>query len=717
MFDLITTNNITEVCQTESCQHVAKTIKNNIDFNIDPCIDFYQYSCGSWIEHTELPPDRAQTSPLSDISLSHQQTLHDLLEGSYDDLINKVVTDDQLLLDDEDIDRENFDKVKQYYDACMDEDTLVNLGPTPIYPFLARQAQQTDLTDIIVSLLMDQDAPLFDIGVAPDDKHPTKHIMVVNQLVLNAPSKDYYEQTDLMDKYRQGLSKVVDAVIGTNQSDITRKTATQKNLTLLTYSDIEQAVQHSVDMEITLARMTVPIEEVRDPIRSYNSMDFSDFEDKYSFVDWKKLIRKLAPKDTNLPDTIIVTTPSYFDKVAEWFEKTPDATDILKNYFMVRYIYSRSSQLDPTTAGYVYDIDSGLFSGVTTKPPRWRHCVASTSLSFGDMLGRYFILVQFGGEDKRKDILTFLDTIHEAWGKRLSSLTWLDKQTLDKALEKLGKIRHKAAYSIHYPDLRSASSLATFYKDMTVNRKTYYDNVGRSNVWGIRQQWKKWGKPVDKDIFDMDAMEANAYYTPNDNEIVVPAGILTSPYYDDQVPDALNFGGIGMVVGHEITHAFDNSGQLYDGDGKLENWWTNATMEKFNEMKTCFIDQYSEFTEKDAGGKVYHVNGKLTLGENLADNGGVGVSYDAFMTLSKTKKQLSLPGLDFSPEQLLYVNYAQSWCTKATPQSRISAILSDEHSPERARINGVVQNSEAFSKLFNCPIGSPMNPTKKCSIW
>ncbi|CAO3591298.1 unnamed protein product [Absidia cylindrospora] len=272
----------------------------------------------------------------------------------------------------------------------------------------------------------------------------------------------------------------------------------------------------------------------------------------------------------------------------------------------------------------------------------------------------------------------------------------------------------KSMYSTVSPDIRSPLSLKTYYEDVAAKIKpdTQFDNNLAIATWMASEKWASLNQPVDKDKWFMVPQVVNAYFTPTFNQVVVPAGILQPPFFDMNSV-VLSLGGIGVVIGHELTHGFDNNGRLYDGDGVLTQWWSDETMEKFNNKAQCFIDQYNGFSIQGPDGQDHHVNGKMTLGENMADNGGISLAYEAF----SKNRQLRLSGMDVSPEALFFINFGRVWCEKTRPERAIQKILGDVHSPARVRVNAAVQNMPEFAKAFNCPANAPMNPTNKCKLW
>ncbi|CAO3627442.1 unnamed protein product [Cunninghamella echinulata] len=355
-------------------------------------------------------------------------------------------------------------------------------------------------------------------------------------------------------------------------------------------------------------------------------------------------------------------------------------------------------------------------SGKTIDPPRNCICVQRVNNGFGDLVGHFFVKKAFADNDKTAEkVKEFLDLIHVTYEERLKKVDWLDASTRGKALDKVKKMTLKSMYNTISPDITSPESLHKFYGNLDdcIHGNNQFNNSIAVTRWEIKKKWGKLNNKVDKDEWSMNPQDVNAYYSPNFNQIVVPAGILQPPFFDiNSMP--ISYGGIGVVIGHELTHGFDNSGRLYDGDGNLVSWWSNTTEQRFNEKSKCFIDEYSKFSIEGPDKKTYNVNGKMTLGENLADNGGISVSYEAF---NKQKDRQRLPGVNLTAEQLFFVNFGRVWCSKSRPEKAVQQILGDVHSPARARVNGAVQNIPEFAEAFKCAKGKPMNPVNKCKVW
>ncbi|KAI8379641.1 uncharacterized protein BYT42DRAFT_496200 [Radiomyces spectabilis] len=420
---------------------------------------------------------------------------------------------------------------------------------------------------------------------------------------------------------------------------------------------------------------------------------------------------------------LIVSSPEYIEKLhTELLDASTTRT--VQAYFMWRLIRSYSDALAEDIRKPVQRLTAKL-RGTNAKvtKPRWEICLDEVNASLGFMAGRYYVLDKFSGSSKKRAD-EFVQSIEEVFVDRLPELTWIDNVTRARAEEKVDNLMLKVGFPSAYPDVMSPVSLSDYYSELRMEPDSYFKNYLKSRTWDIVEQWRQVGKPPNKSKWLMNPQEVNAYYNPVFNEIVFPAGILQNPFFGNEYPDYLNYGGIGVVVGHELTHGFDNSGRHYDAEGRLVQWWTNETSKSFDEKAQCFVDQYSNFTVEGNNGRVVHVNGKLTLGENLADNGGLGEAYLAWKQRydsdrqSKKYNNARLPGLDnLTPEQLFFVNFGRIWCSKSTKEQAVQSALTDEHSPPKWRVNGAVQNSKHFANVFQCPVGTAMNPAKKCELW
>ncbi|KAI9475617.1 MAG: hypothetical protein EXX96DRAFT_638830 [Benjaminiella poitrasii] len=738
--------NTSSVCSTQECIETAKSILDDIDFNIDPCSDFYQFTCGNWLKNAIIPEDRTSNGTFEEINDININVMHDILEGTYEDAYQSLFSanaDDGFHIQDQaDADKENFETMKSYYNTCMNLSLINTLGPTPIYQEIAiiqthllpvsdneSQSFSEEYTEAIsqtLSLFSQYGmSTLFSVFVDADDRNPDMNVILFDQAALGLPSKEYYNDPSVLEKYRTGLNDILYKVLGnysngTEDAVFRDRESKRYGFQFWSQEEIADAVEDFIGFETQLANISLKNEDLQDPIKLYNPIKLSEFQSNYPLIDWTSIISSLLPSsDLAAQDTIIDRTPQYYESLHQWLSSGTIKVKALQRYFAIVYVINRIYALDETSRAAYRKMNGEISSGTSVAQPRWRTCVSYTSSTFSNVIGRYYTLKRFGGEAERLMAETLLTSIHEAWLNRLPNITWLDEQTRMRAIEKLNLITHKVGYNVKSPDLRQPNSIQTYNKGISVNKTSFYDTENSIALWYSKKMWKKAGQEIDKDEWFMSPQTVNAYYSPNTNQIVFPAGILQPTFYNSIYPDYLNYGGIGMVIGHELTHAFDSSGRKFDGNGNLINWWTNTTSIQFDEKAQCFIDQYSKFNITGPDNKTVNVNGKLTLGENLADNGGISASLSAYQKLAANRTtEPRLPGLEsLSSEALFFVNFGRAWCKKQRPQIAYQLIFTDEHSPAVARINGVVQNSAEFARVFNCPVGSAMNPADKCEMW
>ncbi|KAI9254860.1 hypothetical protein BY458DRAFT_442500 [Sporodiniella umbellata] len=429
------------------------------------------------------------------------------------------------------------------------------------------------------------------------------------------------------------------------------------------------------------------------------------------------------PLDARHPSQIIVTSPHYLGNVSRLMRE--ESSEDLEGFLVWKAVHAYASALGEPIRGPIRRLSAKLIGAdPKTIRPRWDTCLDEVNQSVGFLVGRYYVLDKFGGDAAKEYADAFVKSIKDVFVKRLPALPWLDSITRERAENKVNTLIRKIGYPDASPDVMSPHSLLVYYQRLALAENDYFGNYLNSREWAIQEEWNTLGKAPEKKIWLMNPQEVNAYYNPSFNEIVFPAGILQNPFFGSNYPDYLNYGGIGVVVGHELTHGFDNNGRHFDADGKLTQWWTDETSAKFDEKANCFVKQYGNFSMTDETGKQIYVNGKLTLGENLADNGGLRESYLAWKQQydsdreNKKYNNVRLPGLDhLTPEQLFFVGFGRIWCNKATPAQAKKGVLTDEHSPPKWRVNGAIQNSQHFADVYKCPVGSPMNPAHKCELW
>ncbi|KAI9317388.1 hypothetical protein BX666DRAFT_1856748 [Dichotomocladium elegans] len=740
MLGLVTASSLTQAttdCTNQACLASAQSIQSYVDTSVNPCDDFYQYTCRQWINSVEIPEDQAQIGTFRTTTDSVALTIQRILEGSYDDLLAQNLAPDFVTPTNEPVDRASFAQLQEYYQSCMNQEAVTNAGPSPLYAeigelqkaiawnsstkdhvFVPAQHAKV-LTNLLVDAANKLTETMVSFWVQADDMAPDKNAIFVYQPSLSLSSKEYYSQPSILETYKKSLVELVMAVFGAEKkSDIWIASAKKANVKLLTHEEVADLVSRVIDFETKLAEFSLKSEELQDPVKTYNPMTLDELEKAYPIMEWRTYLASFVPQGTPLPDKLINTTPAYFEKLTAWLTTGKVSLKTIEDYFKVRQMLSWTYSLDENTRQLLQNIHGQIISGSFKLRKRSRFCVDIINSSFGHGVGRYYVMTKFGGEASRKATDQFVMNIHKTWLDRLGKLDWLDDTTRAAAIDKVNKIKHKVGYSTVSPNVGSPESLKKWYAHINITA-SFFDNelsIAKSHV---RRAWEKVGRPVDKDEWHMFPQDVNAYYSPQTNEIAIPAAILQMPMYDLNCPAYLNYGGMGAIIGHELTHAFDNMGRMYDGDGFLRQWWSNQTTKMFETRSQDFVDQYNKFTISGPGGDV-HVNGKLTLGENLADNGGLAAAYTTFVNLwanLPSSDRTGLPGLDMTPEQLFFINYARTWCDKIRPEEALNRVYSDPHSPAQARVNGVAQNSADFAKAFKCDPGSPMNPVKKASVW
>ncbi|KAF9972589.1 hypothetical protein BGZ73_004290 [Actinomortierella ambigua] len=633
----------------------------------------------------------------------------------------------------------NLQKAQAEYRSCMDEKRLQALGRRPILNDL--QLLVTDIYPVRNSLL----APSFPGAKVPVSKLPTSLAIDRDRLtaaliqftkagddalfrVMTADSSEdpnyeeiyvasapltFMETSDYADmqgreELKNFLTKVFTLYLGVSQSRPDQTTE-------LTLKHASVLANHVLDFETKIANISV-----EGDISLYNVAP-QDITEIHPIVDWPRYIKAIFGNFTN----VNVPSVAYLTGLASILNETTDAQ--LQVYFAWRLILARYRGLSSEYRRPI-EIFMAIINGVDPNeaakaPNRLMTCFEVVNKDLGAIIGHFYLSVAFSAEASKKSE-EIIDALLETYRIELTELEWLDETTRQRALEKLDAMIEVIAYSRVNPDVSSSESLALYYSQLTINEDDYYGNQNRARAWRRAQRFSKAGKRKNRQEMDTTPQTVNAYYNPLLNQILFPAGILQKPIFATHDPEYLNFGSFGMIAGHEITHGFDNVGRTHGPDGKKTNWWTDESSAQFEEKAACFVNEYNKFSVQDPKGQTLYVNGTLTLGENISDNGGIKMAYSAWSRrlasdpMGKMYNNQLLPGLEkYTREQLFFVGFAQTWCVKATPSFLVKLIKTDEHSPARARINGVVRNSVDFATAFKCKPDTKMNPTKKCELW
>jgi putative endopeptidase len=626
-----------------------------IDRAARPCNDFYQYACGTWIKNSPIPSDQAQWGRFAELIDRNRQILRGILEKFTND------------------------KIGVEYAACMDEKGIEPKGITPVQPALDRIAKLSGkgVPAAEVALLHSQGVPvLFRFGSGQDAKDATKMIAQLGQGGLTLPDRDYYLKTDPRSvetraKYLAHIQKMFELA---------------GHETKLAASEAKSVLE----VETALAQTSVDRVALRDPQKRYNIRSVAEVITLVPDFDWKTYLKDIGVA----VDSMNVSTPDFLKGL------NPILAMDLRPYLSWHTLNAAAPLLSAAFVKENFEFTDKTLSGIQSLPPRWKTCVQLVDHQLGDALGHKYVEQAFGKSGKERT-LQMVSEIEAEMAKDIQSLTWMSETTKQQSLAKLRTVANK----IGYPDKwRDYSSLNIVPGDLGGNSR-------RAAEFQHRRDLAKIGKPVDKDEWSMSPPTVNAYYSPPNNNINFPAGILQPPFYFRNGDEAANYGAIGAVVGHELTHGFDDSGRQYDGEGNLRDWWTTEDAKAFKERADCLVNEYGGFV---ATGDT-KLNGRLTLGENGADNGGVRLAYMALMD-SLAKHTLSDMG-GHTPEQRFFLAYGQVWCQNIRDEEARKRALTDPHSLGRYRVNGVLQNMPEFQKAFGCTAGQPMVAPNSCRIW
>jgi len=639
-----------------------------LDRSVSPCADFYQFSCGNWIKRTQLPPGYSRWTRFNELADSNLMTLKGILEG-FASLPDSDVSGKQL---------------GDFYGSCMDDTSLrgseltLNSALSDISAIETRELLLASLASLHHSGM----SVFFEMNSTIDENDSSRYIGLMDRAGMGLPDRSYYfpdseSGRKLLESYRSTMIRLM-------------------TLSGVPKDEAASSAQNVVALETKLAEKAMELAERRDPTRIYHLMSLSDLKSLVPEISWATYGAQLGLKG-NSP--VNVREPDFLKRVGEVLRDAELET--LKDYMKWHLILDSAPYLSSAFEVAHFEFFGKALQGSKEQLPRWKRCVNTTSVALGEALGAHFVKLKFG-DDAKAGMKALLGHLRDAVNDNFTAVDWMDEATREQARLKLASLGEKVGHPSQFLD----------YSSVKVSRESYLANIRSSKAFEMNRALKKVGQPVDLGEWEMTPQTVNAYFHPNRNEIVFPAAILQHPFYSVKAPIASSYGGIGMVIGHEITHAFDDEGRHYDAAGNLRNWWSDAATTKFKDRAQCVVDQYGSYTVADG----VPINGQLTLGENIADLGGVKLSFAAFKkALSESPGEPAVFGL--SPEQQFFVSFAQIWCSKQTPELEKLRAKTDPHSPAKYRVQGVVINLPEFSEVFECRKGAPMNPEKKCSVW
>ncbi len=642
---------------------------NLVDHSVDPCQNFYQFACGKWMKSNPIPADQSRWGRFSELQEYNREILHQILEeASRPDPNRDAVTQ----------------KIGDYYAACMDVKTIDAKGLKPLEPQLERIRDLKDKSQLAAEIARLHDhgvSALFDFSSGQDFKNSKEVIAQLDQGGLGLPDRDYYLKTDpksveIRDKYQAHVQRMFE-LAGYSPDNAKAAAATVMRL------------------ETALAKASLDRVSQRDPEKVYHKMTKQELEGLGSGFQWNAYFR-----DSGAPafESVNVAWPDFIKGMDAEVQSTP--LEDWKTYLTWHLLHSEARILPTPFTEENFNFYGKTLTGTTEMRPRWKRCVDFTDSQLGEALGQKYVERTFGPEGKART-LQMVHALEKALGEDIQDLSWMSPATKQQALIKLHAITNKIGYPDKWRD----------YSSVVIKRDDALGNDDRAAAFEVHRELQKIGKPVDRNEWEMTPPTVNAYYDPLMNNINFPAGILQPPFFDKKMDDAVNYGGIGMVIGHELTHGFDDEGRQFDAQGNLHNWWTPEDAKRFNEREACIDKEYSAFTVAPG----VHVNGKLTLGENTADNGGVRVSLKALHNTEAGKPEPDINA--FTPDQRFFLSFGQIWCSNERPEALRLQVQTDPHSPAEFRVNGVVQNMPEFQKAFSCKAGSPMVSADACHVW
>ncbi|KIW04230.1 uncharacterized protein PV09_04536 [Verruconis gallopava] len=698
-----------DICLTPECVHASSEILYNLspDYeSIDACTDFEELVCGGWKERHDLRPDQGDAFTGTIMAENSQMLLRHILEAPYPkDSAHSYFSPMQLAGTARGPDESNFNKMKAAYDACMDETTIQKDGAKPLIEIInhVKELYPVSISDVNMKdeRLQTAISYLYELGItaiiAPytgaDDKDPDTVVVAITPPGrIGLPAKELYEDEKIVEKYKAVISDVFSG--------------------LFSGLDIESVGDDVAEFEKKLAAAAPKEEDANDVTKYYNPMSLMEASDLLPQVGLATIVEKLAPKDVKV-DRVINMSPSYMNKTAATLDNTDSR--VLQNYLVWKAVQALYPYVDSdAVTPYKRFVNELQGRDPDSAPERWRTCVRHVDDGLGWILSRFFVEKAFSAKAKEFGDQIVTDIKNE-FIKKLRATKWMEKKVQNLAIDKVHNIIQKIGYPTKSPDIMDPEALENYYHTVTINPSTYFANALAMSRLEINNMWSALGKPVDREKWDMSVPTVNAYYNPPGNEIVFPAGIMQFPVFDVNVPQYLSYGAFASVAGHELSHAFDSTGRHYDQNGNYTDWWTDATVQEFTKRADCFINQYSNFTIPGPDDRPLHVNGKLTLGENIADAGGVSAAFKAWKIREKQNPRLNqmLPGLQgkFTKDQLFFVSYANWWCGKSRDEFARQRIYTDPHAPKWARILGTMANSREFLNAFGC------KKEPVCELW
>lgn len=744
-------------CLSSDCIVLSAAVLSSLDTTQDPCENFYEFSTGGWRKAHPIPPDKGALGNFELLSQENKRVIQQMLEDD-SHLSASSSYDDQILK-----------KLRDLYSSCMNENALDKRGIRPLVDVVQNVQRlykgdkttfphsndpdyvtkdRQGLTAALAYLHSRSIGALFSFYIDGDiGEDPNLMSLWFGQPQFGLPSKEYYEDESIRDFYTNILERVLNAIYEEEnwdgEPDLHIRENHDRGIPLNIQdpqtdawpppwpwppsdpdedrpTPQEKARQHAkkvVEFERRLAQATLDLDILYgDPYATYNPVSVSKFTEVLPQFHFSTYLSTFAPR--NFPKLIIVTDDAYAKFLSKILIETP--ADIVEAYLVSRTALSLSPYLGQSTEPWkaVRSLEEelhGMKKGAVGD--RAEFCTSTVEMAMGFAAGRYFVNETFAGDSKEKGTKVITDIV-KTFKHSLPDIEWMDEESASAAAQKADAIRVKVGYPIS-PNTKDAESIARYYSLVHIDENKFFENILSARTSDQVKMWAKLGKRRDLDNWEMYPSTVNAYFNPPANEIVFPAGILQPPFFQRQWPSYMNYGSFGMVASHELTHAFDSAGRLFNQEGKLEEWWTKATSDGFNARKKCISKQYSSYTIDDGKGGKLHVNGDLTSGENIGDSGLIQ-AYRAWKAqYDVDDNDFLLPGLNYTREQLFFISAGRTWAQNIKPASAIARLRSDAHSPNRWRVDGTVTNIPEFAEAFKCSDNAKLNPRMedRCLLW
>lgn len=666
---------LSALCLATSAQEIPKPKfidPSNMDLMVRPGDDFQNYAGGVWLKNNAIPAKETSWGSFNILREFNIKAIQTILTDAMND---KSAPSGSVKR-----------RVGDFYAAALDSLAAEKLGMDPIREDLKRASSvkntQQILDEIIYQRTNALGSPLFGFGVGQDRKQPTKMVVQFGQGGTTLPDRDYYLKSDARSKKAQDALNTYMVTLFTLSGN--------------TEADAKKKAESIYNLEKRLAKAQMARVEMRDPQKTYNKFAVADFSKTTPSIEWKSVLLRMK---ITTEDTVLVTAPKFF-VVADSLVKNAPIAD-WQAYFQWNILRSAAPLLSKSFVDASFAYDQAL-SGQKVQRPRWERAATRVDNSIGDLLGQLYVEKYFKPQAKAR-MQEMITNLIKAYEIRIKNLDWMSDVTKKKALDKLKAFNPKIAYPDKWKD----------YPGLVITSNSAYQNARNAGKWAFNDNINQLGKPVDRSRWGMTPPTVNAYYSPVMNEIVFPAGILQFPFFHPDADDAYNYGAIGAVIGHEISHGFDDSGSQYDKDGSLRNWWTAEDREKFTAKAKLLQEQFDAYTILDS----LHVNGKLTLGENIGDLGGLNAAYEAFKMTPQGKSDVKIDG--FTPDQRFFLAWAQIWRGKTLPDRAAQLIVTDTHSPDEYRTVGAPINMDAWYKAFDVKPGDKLykKPEDRIKIW